>query len=77
LNIFTQNRKISHGNSSFTVETDASNLGWGAVLGKDKIGWQWTNEEKEKHISYLEMLTIDFALHSFREKIKKTIVLKF
>jgi hypothetical protein len=26
LKIFTQNRKISHGNSSFTVETDASNI---------------------------------------------------
>ena len=70
LNIFTQNRKISHGNPSFIIETDASNLGWGAVLGKDKIGGQWTNEEKEKHINYLELLAIDFALHSFREKIK-------
>ena len=70
LNIFIQNRKISHGNPSFIIETDASNLGWGAVLGKDKIGGQWTNEEKEKHINYLELLAIDFALHSFREKIK-------
>ena len=48
LNIFTQNRKISHGNLSFIIETDASNLGWGAVLGKDKIGGQWA-KEKEKH----------------------------
>ena len=68
LKIFTQNRKISHGNPSFIIETDASNLGWGAVFGKDKIGGQWINEEKEKHINYLELLAIDFALHSFREK---------
>lgn len=71
LNIFTQNRENYHSNPSFIIETDASSLGWGAVLYKDKIGGQWTNEEKEKHINYLEMLAIDFALHSFKEKRKK------
>jgi hypothetical protein len=71
LNIFIQNRKISHGNPSFIIETDASNLGWGVVLGKDKIGGQWTNEEKEKHINYLEMLAIDFATSFIQRKNKK------
>jgi hypothetical protein len=43
LNVFTQNRKISHVNPSFIIETDASNLGWGVVLGKDKIGSHISN----------------------------------
>ncbi|CAG2245706.1 unnamed protein product [Mytilus edulis] len=70
LNIFTQNRKISRGNPGFIIETDASGLGWGAVLEHEKIGGQWTEKEGEKHINYLEILAIKFAVQSFREKIK-------
>ena len=31
-----------------------------------------TKKEREKHINYLEMLAIKFALHSFKEKRKNT-----
>ena len=45
--------------------TDASNQGWGAVIGDCKIGSQWTTLEANNHINYLEMLTVFVALKAF------------
>ena len=48
-----------------TLFTDASNEGWGGVLGKHKIGGHWKEGEKTHHINYLEMLAVFFVLKAF------------
>ena len=55
----------------FEIYTDASNVGWGATLyqaGKciSKIGGRWLNREKQRHINFLELQSIQFALFAFR-----------
>ncbi|CAG2253841.1 unnamed protein product [Mytilus edulis] len=54
-------------NLGFMIHPEKSD---GAVLEQEKIGGQWTEKEREKHINYLEILAIKFAVQSFREKIK-------
>ena len=44
--------------------TDASNQGWGGVLGEQRSGGQWTTLEATHHINYLEM--VFFALKAFQ-----------
>ena len=45
--------------------TDASNQGWGGVLGEQRSGGQWTTLEATHHINYLEMLGVFFAFKAF------------
>lgn len=68
-NINSQYRIISRGPPDITIQTDASLSGWGAVFDLEKIGGRWSEYEQEKHINYLEMLAIWFALKSFKDKV--------
>ncbi|XP_066596921.1 uncharacterized protein [Prorops nasuta] len=54
-------------NDNFDCEifTDASNSGWGAVLKENRIHGFWSEEERSRHINYLELLAIYKALLSF------------
>ena len=49
-----------------TLFADASNQGWGGVLGKERSGGQWTTHEATHHINYLEILAVFFALKAFQ-----------
>ena len=69
INVFDQFRIMSHGTPEITIETDASLLGWGAVIGQNKIGGRWTGLEQQNHINYLEMIAIWFALKSFKDEV--------
>lgn len=69
-NVFEQKRIISHGIPIHTIETDASSVGWGAHFESEKTGGRWTDDEKLKHINFLEILAIFFALKSYKTKIK-------
>ena len=53
---------ISHGNPAITIQTDASNSGWGGVRNKTTTGRQWTIEEQQYHINCLELLGVLYAL---------------
>eukprot|EP00794_Sanderia_malayensis_P012593 gene12593-13881_t len=44
------------------IETDASNIGWGAVCDNVTAGGLWSQDEQKFHINYLEMLAISFGL---------------
>lgn len=61
------------GRTSYTLWTDASNLGWGAVLINNStqqvrvVGARWTDEEAMLHINILEALAVKKALHSFHD----------
>ena len=47
------------------VETDASLQGWGAVCRGIRTGGMWSQEERENHINYLELLAASFAVKAF------------
>ena len=56
----------------FEIYTDASNVGWGATqfqAGKciSKTNGRWLTKEKQRHINFLELQAILFALFAFRE----------
>ena len=58
-------RNIIHDNPDIVIQSDASNLGWGAVYGQAKAGGRWTAKEAECHINVLELQAAFFALKCF------------
>ena len=52
-----------------TLFTDASNHGLGAVLGTCQTGGQWTPQEADNHINYLEMFAVFLALQAFHSHV--------
>jgi len=61
---------------SVTIESDASNKGWGAVLdGQTRTGGVWSAEEGSHHINYLELLAAFLALQVFGKNWTDTTVL--
>lgn len=61
-NVHSQKRIIDRGNADTSIRCDTSLEGWGAVHEKEKTNGRWTNEEKDNHINYLELLAIFNAL---------------
>lgn len=64
-NIHEQYRVIDHGNPDFSITSDASLKGWGAVKHDVHIGGRWKCEEADNNINFLELLAIFYALKSF------------
>ena len=59
-----------------TIESDASNKGWGAVLeGQTQTGGVWMAEEAIHHINYLELLAAFLAIKAFGKDWRDTAVL--
>ena len=63
-NIESATNHVTHGNPDIIITTDASTLGWGAVLENQSIGGHWTEAEACHHINYLELLATFLALKS-------------
>ena len=42
--------------------TDASNKGWGTVMGEEKKGGRWTETESNNHINCLELMAVFLGL---------------
>lgn len=74
-NLNHQNRVIRHELPKVTITTDASLLGWGAVLGERSIGGRWSAEERNNHINTLEMMAISLAIESFCSEISNNHVM--
>ena len=61
-NAVTLKRDIQHDDSSTSIQSDASTLGWGAVFGTQKTGrgggggGGGTHPEAEYHIKMVELL---------------------
>ena len=51
------------------MSCDASNTGWGAVLGVRRTGGAWNTAEHQMHINCKEMLSVLYALRSFATSI--------
>jgi ribonuclease HI len=70
-NIHNQYRVLNRNNPQVVLQTDASLLGWGAVMNDSKTGGRWNYDEKENHINYLELLAVCYALKAFQYQLKK------
>ena len=60
---------------SLTLTTDASRLGWGAVLPPHRVSGLWSREVASLHINSLELLAVLQALQSFEDVVKGRSVL--
>jgi ribonuclease HI len=69
-NLSLQVRHIFKKPVEIEMYTDASRLGWGAKLGKCKIGGRWNNTETNYHINALELLAINYALKAFKDNLQ-------
>lgn len=54
-NIENVSKPISQGNPSYTLYTDASLQGWGAVFHGQSSGGHWALDEAHQHINCLEL----------------------
>ncbi|XP_071506293.1 uncharacterized protein [Diadema antillarum] len=62
---------------SMTILTDASTMGWGAVLNSDQVQGTWGERDKGQHINVLEMRAIQNALFAFKDRVRrKTVLIK-
>ena len=50
---------------TITLTTNASKLGWGAVLATQSTGALWSSTGRQNHINYLELLAAFLGLQSF------------
>lgn len=69
-NFSTAVRRIVHEPYEI-ITSDASDIGWGAVMNDLKSGGRWTIEEARNHINYLELLACFFGLKSFCSAVTK------
>ena len=61
----------------YEIYSDANKLGWGAALFKNsqiiqKTSGRWSTRENKRHINYLELRAIQFALLAFKASIHDT-----
>ena len=71
-NITTAFNVIGMDNCEVTLKTDASKLGWGAVIGVSCTNGSFALEETELHINVLELRAIYFGLQSLCSDIRNT-----
>ena len=61
----TNGRPIHQGLPQMTIESDASNTGWGACWNNQKTGGHWSFQESQLHINAKELLAAFLALQTF------------
>ena len=70
-------RTITPPSPEYTIESDASDLGWGAVCQGVRIGGPWLGPETSLHINAKELLAVFLAVKSFlREKENTHVLIK-
>ena len=50
---------------TLVLESDVSNMGWGATIGQERTGRLWSLQEAVHHINYLKLLAMLPALKTF------------
>ena len=69
-NIQNAKNPINHPNPTIILESDASNMGWGAVYQTKSIGGRWTHNEQQLHINALKVKAAFFALQTFCQNLR-------
>lgn len=59
------NNKIKQNEYCLEIFSDASTTGWGAACGEDRASGLWNDDERTRHINYLEILAAYFGLKVF------------
>ena len=67
-------KSIIRGNPDLTIETDASNTGWGARCDSLQTGGPWSPTEARIHINCLELLAATLAIQAFAKKQENILV---
>ena len=62
-----QGKSMFEAEPTFSICSDASLSGWGAVCEGVTTGMSWSSEEKERHINELELLGAFNALRAFAD----------
>lgn len=60
---------IRHPPVDITLYSEASHMGWGAVMNDTSTGGRWSSCEAENHINCLELLGALFALKRFQSSL--------
>lgn len=63
--ILSSVRRIRNDEYHTEIFSDASTTGWGAACRDNTASGSWSNEERKKHINYLELLAAFIALKIF------------
>ena len=61
-------KSIIRSDPDLTIETDASQTGWGARCGDTQTGGPWSPKEATMHINCLELLAATLAIQTFAKK---------
>lgn len=67
--------KIKYDEYSLEIFSDASTTGWGAACGEETASGIWNEEERSKHINYLELLAAFFGLKVFAKHLSNCQIL--
>ena len=68
-------KDIKMSSPDHVLTTDASLLGWGAVVEDQSTGGRWTENESELHINVLELKAVLFGLKAFYRQARNTDIL--
>ena len=69
-NVDRSSKRILIQNPALTLKTDASSLGWGAVLDQKTGGGRWSIEEATNHINILELKAIELGLKTLCSRVQ-------
>ena len=67
-NVDNSCNSVSHGNPDITINTDASERGWGAEFENIATGGHWAENESGQHIKVLELLAGFIGQKTFVKK---------
>lgn len=68
-------RSLQPVKTTMTIQTDASSMGWGGMLGKKLVQGQWSEQEKKKHINLLELEAVILTVRKFLPQLRNQNVL--
>ena len=64
-NIHSVCRYLTESSPDLYLSSDSSKTGWGGGMGSQTTGGNWTSEEAEMHINYLELRAAWFVIRTF------------
>ena len=65
-------KPLTQGKPSYSLHTDASLMGWGALFQDHSSGGRWTPDEASQRINCLELKAVYLGLQSFCQNLSQT-----